>query len=121
MIVIDWPIAAWPNPNRDRRKHWTRERREAREIRSAAHVLGCQSGLTFTKPVNVTVTWAFPDKRRRDADNFSCKALIDGLVDAGVLADDDTTRVLSLTKRIDTTARTPKGHMRATITITEEL
>lgn len=36
----------------------------------------------------VTLTYHFPDKRRRDPDNFSGKMLLDGLVHAGILADD---------------------------------
>lgn len=36
----------------------------------------------------VTLTYYFGDKRRRDPDNYSGKFLLDGLVKAGVLADD---------------------------------
>ena len=36
----------------------------------------------------VTLTYHFADKRRRDPDNFSGKMLLDGLVRAGILADD---------------------------------
>ncbi|AAT90029.1 phage-related protein [Leifsonia xyli subsp. xyli str. CTCB07] len=38
----------------------------------------------------VTLTWHVLDRRRRDADNLFrlCKALCDGLVDAGVTLDD---------------------------------
>ena len=39
---------------------------------------------------NVTLVWHVRDQRRRDADNLFrlCKALCDGLVDAGVTIDD---------------------------------
>lgn len=37
----------------------------------------------------VTVTYYFPDKRRRDPDNFAPKMILDGLTAAGVIADDD--------------------------------
>jgi crossover junction endodeoxyribonuclease RusA len=44
-----------------------------------------------SKPIKrsvTTYTYYFPDKRRRDASNFSPKWLEDGLVKAGVLEDD---------------------------------
>ena len=43
------------------------------------------------KPVPVTITFILKDKRRHDWDNLlaSFKAGIDGLVDAGLLPDDD--------------------------------
>lgn len=39
--------------------------------------------------VNVTITYFFPDKRRRDPDNFNGVFLLDGLVKAGILKDDN--------------------------------
>lgn len=48
------------------------------------------------------------DERRRDAANWypSFKAAVDGIVDAGVLEDDDHTRVLGPDMRIGTVVRT---------------
>lgn len=37
---------------------------------------------------HVMITFYFPTRRRHDADNY-CKFLLDGLVSAGVIADDD--------------------------------
>lgn len=36
----------------------------------------------------VTITYFFTDRRRRDPDNYSGKFLLDGLVSAGILKDD---------------------------------
>ena len=36
----------------------------------------------------VRITYHFPDKRRRDPDNYSGKMLLDGLVRAGIISDD---------------------------------
>lgn len=36
----------------------------------------------------VRIVYWFPDRRRRDPDNYSGKMLLDGLVGAGILADD---------------------------------
>lgn len=46
----------------------------------------------FEKAV-VTLTYYFKDKRRRDPDNFSGKMLLDGLVNAGILADDSFSNI----------------------------
>lgn len=37
----------------------------------------------------VTIIYHFPDKRRRDPDNYSGKMLLDGLVRAKIIADDN--------------------------------
>ena len=34
------------------------------------------------------MTYYFPDKRRRDSDNFSGKMILDGLTRAGIIEDD---------------------------------
>lgn len=48
--------------------------------------------------VSVTLEFYFPDKRRRDPDNygFSAKFLLDGLVKAGVLSDDSFDEISEL-------------------------
>ena len=43
------------------------------------------------KPIEcarVTISYTFKDGRRRDPDNYSGKMILDGLVNAGILADD---------------------------------
>ena len=51
-------------------------------------------GLAKAKPripcrrAAVTLRYFFPDKRRRDPDNYSGKMILDGLVKAGILQDD---------------------------------
>ena len=48
--------------------------------------------------VVVTFEFYFPDKRRRDPDNyaFSAKFILDGLVDAGILPDDSFDEIVEL-------------------------
>lgn len=41
----------------------------------------------------VTITYYFPNRIRRDPDNYSGKFVLDGLVKAGVLADDSFNNV----------------------------
>ena len=40
------------------------------------------------KKVVVTLTYYFPDNRKRDCDNFSGKFILDGLTKAGIIEDD---------------------------------
>ncbi len=42
----------------------------------------------FEKSI-VEINYYFKDKRRRDPDNYSGKFILDGLVSAGVIADDN--------------------------------
>lgn len=55
----------------------------------------------FKKAV-VNITYYFPDKRRRDPDNYSGKFLLDGLTKAGIIKDDSFNNIdLILTGRVD--------------------
>jgi Holliday junction resolvase RusA-like endonuclease len=112
-VTLNWPINTWPNSNRDRHKHWTKQRREAAEIRVAAFSLARGMHPVET-PANMTVSFAFPDKRRRDLDNYSIKAFVDGLVDSGLIPDDDHAHVTSVTRTLDP-AKTDKGTLRITV------
>lgn len=91
MTVLDLDFAI---PQRhvltlNQRLHW----RPKADITAALRLIGQRAGRDTTRyqaaHAVVTVTW--PDRRRRDAHNVmpTVKALIDGLVDAGVLPDDD--------------------------------
>jgi len=124
-VSLTWPLAAWPNSNADRRKHWTRQRREARAIRQAARIEAARlrdviapAVVQLHGPVAVTLRFAFPDARHRDLDNYSAKALIDGLVDSGILADDDHRHIASVTRTLDP-IKTLRGHLRVTVEIEE--
>lgn len=56
---------------------------------------------------HVFVTYYFPDRRRRDADNYSGKLLMDGLTRGGIILDDDFKHVtLHLDGNID--AKNPR-------------
>ncbi len=45
------------------------------------------------KKCRVHLHYMFPDKRRRDPDNYSGKFILDGLVKAGILEDDNFTNI----------------------------
>ena len=70
------------------RDHWSVKARHTKVWRNWAK--GQAHEFPPVDAVNVRLTWFVTDKRRRDEDNLVplLKALCDGLVDAGVVADD---------------------------------
>jgi crossover junction endodeoxyribonuclease RusA len=70
----------------------------------------------WTIPVHIVVSIRFPNNIRRDVGNYypTAKAIVDGLVDAGVLPDDDDKHVVGPDNRREY----PNGPARVTVTIT---
>lgn len=94
--------------NANQRPHWTEARRLARYWRllSATETRSAINRRTWAPlaAADITCTVTFPpDRRRRDPANWAptAKALIDGLVDAGLLPDDDHTHVTGPDMRLD--------------------
>ena len=95
--------------NSNHRGHWSVKSRKRAAMREAARRAAVD--LTpITGPVDLTITFAFPDKRARDLDNIECKGAIDGAVDAGVIADDRRQVLRSITRRV-ADAPSPKGYV----------
>lgn len=91
------------NANRSRREHWAVVRRAAREIRAAACFVARSQRIPLLERAHIVyVIHPSPQTRRRDPANWaeSAKAAVDGIVDAGVLADDDSTRVVGPDPRL---------------------
>jgi len=73
--------------------HWAVRAKLTKQLRQWAYLLGRESagvarlGLTHAR---VEMEFAYPDCRRRDRSNLAptVKALMDGLIDAGLLPDD---------------------------------
>lgn len=63
-------------------------------------------------PVVVTVTYFFPDDRRRDLDNYVPKFILDGLVEAGVIEGDDSETVFDLRTRIRIDPMNPRTRIK---------
>lgn len=92
------------------RVHWAAKAAETKKWRQFAAVVAARYP-RFPK-VTVTLTWIVKDKRRRDEDNLFLlrKALIDGLVDAGVV-DDDSSEYVTGGCRIEYRAGIPEAFM----------
>jgi Holliday junction resolvase RusA-like endonuclease len=83
------------------RVHWSARNRAVREYRALAKYAAMQDGrpVTVLGPVDISVRVLWPARRRKsDADNAlaSCKAALDGLVDAGVIGDDRQVQRMSI-------------------------
>ncbi|HEX5565837.1 MAG TPA: hypothetical protein VFY14_02670 [Streptomyces sp.] len=81
--------------NANDRIHWSKRNRITKQLRSDAHLMARYLKIPRLERARITCLYEPPDTRRRDAGNWypTFKAQIDGLVDAGVLADDDYTRL----------------------------
>ena len=84
----------------------------ARSLRNA--------GSTIEYPTHCVAWLTFPTTRRRDSANFqgAIKPVIDGIVSAGLLPDDDITHLVGPDVRIDPSARTSPGVVRIQLKFT---
>lgn len=72
----------------NQRMHWARKAQITRAVRFSAKVAA--HSIPALGRCSVHLVWTVTDRRRRDADNLvpTLKACADGLVDAGIVADD---------------------------------
>lgn len=102
--------------NANERTHWARRSRLSREWRERTCWLAKGGGIPPLQRASVVIYIAFGDNRRRDVGNYqpTAKAIVDGLVDAGVLPDDDDAHLEGPDLRCD--AATARRAIRVTIT-----
>jgi Holliday junction resolvase RusA-like endonuclease len=76
------------------RLHWSKRASITRHWRSAAHWAAIRTG-PMAGPCLVNVTFVVKVNRRRDPSNLiaTVKAIVDGLTDAGLWPDDDSSHV----------------------------
>ncbi|MGL5910616.1 MAG: hypothetical protein ACRCZP_11485 [Phycicoccus sp.] len=77
--------------NSNHRPHWATRSKAVRQWRSATLIHARAQRVPSFTAGHITVTVHYPDQRRRDVHNLAptAKAIIDGLVDAGVFPDDN--------------------------------
>lgn len=85
------------------RSHWTNTHRQIAALRSrgAWTARAAHPKMPHFQRASCVVHVHFPDKRRRDLQNYhkTLKALLDGFVDAGLLPDDDAQHLYALDVR----------------------
>jgi hypothetical protein len=94
------------------RGYW---RNLARTAASTAYGVA-DEGCAWHTRVHITLTVRYPDRRRHDVGNlypYVAKPIVDGLVDAGVIPDDDDTHLIGPDLRRDP----DRGPHRITITV----
>lgn len=101
LLSVEVPDA--PVVSHNSRGHWNERYDSHRTWKEAVQWL-CTRATKIDVPVRVKLTCFAADRRRRDVDNWvlstAVKGCLDGLVAAGVLEDDDSTRVREVTGRI---------------------
>ena len=99
-VLLDVPRAWLLTSNQ--RLHWREEARRKASLRDLAAVR-CNNGREkFGQKVRCTVTVSWPDGRRRDVHNLmpTIKPCIDGMVDAGLLEDDNDKHLIGPDLRV---------------------
>lgn len=93
-LRLDLP---WDRPplTANQRMHWAAKANITRAVRGTGYVLARNAKAPTTTRLTVTLHYQPRDHRRRDRHNLwpTVKALVDGLVDAGLVPDDDTDHV----------------------------
>lgn len=86
----------------NQRMHWRPKAKLTKEIREAACDAATRALVPNLARVHIIATLHPHDRRRRDPANWypTFKAAVDGIVDAGVLDDDDHTRVVGPDMRL---------------------
>lgn len=89
----------WLNANQ--RHHWTKRRDLTRYWRLAANAEARREGIRGLDRAHVVVTYHRADRRTFDPANLAptSKAIVDGLVDAGVWPDDNYRHVIGPDER----------------------
>lgn len=88
--------------NEVRSQHWRKVQPRLANFRGAGGLLARELGIPACEQIAVRLYAYPPDKRRRDASNLmpTMKAMVDGLVDAGVVPDDTAAFVVEEMPRL---------------------
>ena len=102
----------------NRRLHWSHRHQVQQYHRGMATIMFRRPPFTFDR-ARITVTFAFPTRRKRDVANLYdlvVKPTVDGLVDAGLLPDDDDTHLVGPDIR-RSPEPSPRGKVRITVRV----
>ena len=113
-MVIILPRAAALTANQ--RLHWRAKAERTRALRTRGRLAWRNAGLAPMDRAHLVVTLAWHDARRRDANNWqpTVKGLVDGIVDAGALPDDDNAHLIGPDMRGEVDPAVKPGTIRLT-------
>lgn len=118
-LTILIPESEWLSANG--RFHWAAKARRTKALRQRGFMAAKQAKVDSFQTLHVTAFVQYPTGGRADPANSAptAKALIDGLVDAGVLPDDDSTHLVGLDFRRDL-GRCQRGWHRVRLVLTDQ-
>jgi crossover junction endodeoxyribonuclease RusA len=117
-LTVEVPTNEWLSSNQ--RPHWAAKSRKTKALRERAYYLAKAQKLTAPTPASLIVEVGYPKRGRADPENGqpTYKALIDGMVDAGVIPDDDSSHIVETRYRRG--ARSAPGWHRVRFIFEEE-
>lgn len=109
MFTIDIPANLVHTLNA--RGHWTKHRAKIKALRELGAIKWREQQQPMLPWASISLWIQYPDKRRRDVHNdmATVKPLIDGMVSAGMLPDDDHTHLDGPHLHFVTSEPCPKG------------
>jgi hypothetical protein len=95
VLAVAIPAREVVNLNDARRDHWAVKSRKANVLRARGRLAVRLAGSPRMVAARCVVQVFYPDRRKRDVANLypTVKALVDGMVEAGLLPDDDDTHL----------------------------
>lgn len=119
-VVVEVPAGEWLTANG--RLHWAQRARRTRALRVRAAIAARAARIPPMVRARITVHVHGRTRARTDPANAypTIKAVVDGLVDAGILPDDDAAHLDGPDMRLgDPIPHLPTGHHRLTVNITD--
>lgn len=118
-LTLTIPKQLWLSANH--RLHWAERARRTKSLRQMGYLTACAEKVPPMGLTAVTAFIAYPRNGKADPANSAptVKALIDGMADAGVWPDDDSTHVLGPTFLRDPSTKEP-GIYRVRLVLVEQ-
>lgn len=118
VVQLEFAFSAEQLLTANQRPHWRERWRKTRYLRGVAKDMARARRVPAMERAHVTAWVAWPSRHRRDVHNLmpTFKALVDGLVDAGVLPDDSDAHLIGPDPRVSAGLSLPRGPLRLPVT-----
>lgn len=120
ILTLDVPETLWMSANE--RRHWAVTAKRTKALREKAGYEARLQLAVTAGPVLVTAFIQYPRNGRADPGNAAptVKPILDGITDAGIWADDDSSTVIGPDYRRETSATGIKGLHRVRLVLTPQ-